>query len=347
MPKPSVLIRVDASTAIGTGHLMRCLSLAHAMRARDWSVTFFTAALPAGFERRIDATKCARTVATADAGTKKDAEETAALALGLKAGWIVLDGYHFDDAYRSTLSTSGIPTLVIDDFGTSGASGAAIILNQNLSARASLYVAAPKTKLLLGTDYVLLAPQFTSQKNAAKSIKKLPERILVTFGGADPKNITLKALQALEEVPHKFSVDVLVGAANPHKTVIQEFARSMRHPTNVIIDADDMAARMQSTDLAIAAAGTTSWELLSQGVPFITGAFADNQKAIADELGRRGLAVNLGWYPDVSQEDFSHAIENLINDAAQRSTFARIGPTIVDGRGAGRVCDALESFLTP
>jgi len=333
-----VLFRTDANKDLGAGHLMRCLSLAHAMRTRGWSVTFLTCPLIPSYGERVSDAGCTLKIRTA----MDDAQETEQIAREIHADWIVLDGYPFDAEYQRRLRKGRCKILCLDDQGAFDVYEVDVILNQNISAREAWYSGkAPGSRLLLGVKHVLLGPQFREWKHKRKTSTSV-QRVLVTLGGADPKNITLKILRTLEMLPQSFSVDVVIGGVNLHRHDIEQYASSMKHPAHVLVDTKDMPSLMDRADLAIAAAGTTSWELLFMGVPFVTGAFARNQRANAEELGKQNVAINAGWYPDAPEEALSAAIGALIDDAETRAFLSRRGLGIIDGKGADRVCDVLS-----
>jgi spore coat polysaccharide biosynthesis predicted glycosyltransferase SpsG/RimJ/RimL family protein N-acetyltransferase len=256
----------------------------------------------------------------------------------------VLDGYPFDGTYQGVLKRAGLRVLSIDDEGKFETYAADLILNQNISAGADMYKGkASGSRLLLGTRYAMLGQQFLHKQWSKHLASRTVKTILVTYGAADPLNLTLKTLQALDTLAGDFSVDAVVGGVNIHRTEIESFARSMRRPARIILDAKNMPELMERCDLAIAAAGTTPWELLYLGVPFVTGAFAKNQKQNAKDLGERGLALNAGWYPDLSVQELAKVIGTLLSDGRLREQIAGNGKGIVDGKGADRACDAMEA----
>jgi UDP-2,4-diacetamido-2,4,6-trideoxy-beta-L-altropyranose hydrolase len=341
---PCILFRTDASTAIGIGHAMRCLSLAAAMKRRGWKPVFCMGETVAGIERRMERAIDIRRM-TSVLGSDADARETLDLAVKIDTTWVIVDGYHFGDEYQRLLKEGRSAVLCIDDYGQCTSPCADLVLNQNLSANESLYANRSKhTRLLLGAEYILLQPSFIERGRAARAVPTVAQNILVTLGGGDPQNITAKVLRALHDIsPMNLEITVILGGANPHASVVKEIAAELPHSTEIVVDAEDMPERMAHADVAIAAAGTTSYELLFMGVPFITGAFAENQRAIAEALGAKQLATNVGWYPDVPQERLMEEIHTLVTNQALRADRSIRGWQIVDGKGADRVMEAIQS----
>jgi len=334
----NILIRADASPEIGTGHVMRCLSLAIALREQGKDVIFIMAQVVPSLQERIEKTGSTIRMITSD----DDASEALQIAKELDAAWIIIDGYPFDAEYQKKMTEGPSRVLYIDDYGQCDFYIADLILNQNIAASEGLYRnRSPETQLLLGPAYALLRPEFQGQ-NMQKDIPKIAKNILVTLGGSDADNISGKVLTALSAIKDlTLHITVILGGANPNQEEVKALAESLQHTTEVVIDVRDIAKRMQQADLAIAAGGTTTYELLSLGVPFITGAFAENQKAIADALEAKNLAQNIGWYPQVSTEKLCDTIHELIFSEDERKRMSKEGKKLVNGNGASRTAQAL------
>ena len=252
-----LLIRADADTRMGTGHVMRCLALAQAWQDAGGQVTFLSAALPPGLESRLNAE--GMTLVTLDA----DAAQTALVAQELGADWVVLDGYHFDAGSQRALKDAGARLLVLDDNGDSDAYSADLVLNQNVHARAEWYASrAPDTRLLLGTRYALLRREFRVRHDRPRGTPKVARKVLVTLGGSDPDNVTLKVLDALALIrAESLDVTVVVGGGSPHRASLEDAAARMPFPVRVVVNAANMPELMAWADVAISAAGSTVWEL--------------------------------------------------------------------------------------
>ena len=157
MVKQTLLIRADASTRIGTGHVMRCLALAQAWEDSGRRAAFAMGMDAPALEDRLRSDGMEVVHLSAEPGSLEDAEMTADIAQKMGAGWAVVDGYHFGSDYQRIIKESGLRLLFIDDNGHADHYYADIVLNQNLHANEELYrKREPYTKLLFGTEYVLL-----------------------------------------------------------------------------------------------------------------------------------------------------------------------------------------------
>jgi UDP-2,4-diacetamido-2,4,6-trideoxy-beta-L-altropyranose hydrolase len=332
----TLLIRCDASVAMGTGHAMRCLALAQAWQDAGGNVTFATAEATASIEVRLRVGGAEVVRLPGLAGSAEDSAGTCALARQ-KAEWVVVDGYQFGSTYQLALQEAGLKVLFIDDNGAAPPYSADLVLNQNLHAREDLYrERAAHTRLLLGPRYILMRREFTFWSKRIFAIAPRARRVLVTLGGSDPDNVTERILRILLTEPD-LELTVVVGGSNPHLTRIEQLIEAANYPIRLLKDVSDMPALMVWADLVIAGAGTTSWELCMMGSPAALCVLAPNQESIAGQLGRLGAAVNLGYVHKVPANKTGDVLRELLNSQIKREKMSARGREIVDGRGAERV----------
>ncbi|NOS67203.1 MAG: UDP-2,4-diacetamido-2,4,6-trideoxy-beta-L-altropyranose hydrolase [Candidatus Peribacteraceae bacterium] len=335
-----IIFRTDASTEIGTGHVMRCIALAQTMKDAGDDVTFVSA----GLEERLKKEEMEAMGIAAKPYDDEDARETARHAKQTGAEWVVVDGYDFGADYQAALKREGVKVLFLDDYGHAGSYCADIVLNQNVSAREEWYKKkGPETRLLLGPRYAMLRREFRAWKDRRKERTGPVQNILVTLGGTDPHHVTAQVIDAVGKTAFPGTVTVVIGSGNPHLRELRHQAAASKVSIGLVANASDMPVRMAESDFAIAAAGTTSWELLCMGVPFLTGAFAENQVAVAAALEKQGLAKNAGWYPDISEDDLVRLISQLIHDEHWRAEHSRKGIETIDGEGVVRVLQAMNA----
>ncbi|MGN6869648.1 MAG: PseG/SpsG family protein, partial [Solirubrobacteraceae bacterium] len=270
----------------------------------------------------------------------------AAEAVG--AAWIVLDGYQFDGDYQARLVAAGARVLALDDHGHARRYSAELVLNQNAGADESLYRdRRTGTRLLLGPGYALLREEFRRWPGRRAAAPLRARRAVVTLGGSDPDNVSATVLEGLAAVPGPLEVLLMIGGANLHRTALQAAASRCPYPVEVVVDARDMAARLSSADLAVAAAGVTALELARVGTPHIAIVLAENQRPGALALTREEIVVNLGWHADVTPESIGATVAALADDAVRRAEMSRRGRELVDGQGAKRVLAAMGLVAQP
>jgi UDP-2,4-diacetamido-2,4,6-trideoxy-beta-L-altropyranose hydrolase len=338
MPElPLLLIRADAGTHLGTGHLMRCLALAQAWHEKGGKVQFALALVTPPLEARLGGEGFDIVRVDSPPGSALDAADTIAIAREAGAVWLVVDGYHFDAAYQQAIKGSGLNVLAIDDYRHAKHYWADLVLNQNISACNALYPGREAyTRLLLGTHYALLRREFWPWRGWQREIPDKARRVLVTMGGADPGNVTLKALDALQQIQVKdLEVKVVIGGSFQHRETLA--GRDTVGICELIENPSDMPGLMAWADLAISAAGSTCWELAFMQLPSVLLILADNQRSNAIGLDSAGAALNLGWHEDLRPEALAHALEQLLAARETRAAMAAAGRSLVDGKGSCRV----------
>ena len=342
-----LLIRADASTEIGMGHVMRCLALAQCWQEQGGTVIFIMSNSTPALEVRLKSEKIEIVHLLAESGSVKDAQETAIFAEKLNVDWVVIDGYQFQEDYQKTFQNYHLKTLFIDDYGNSKYYCSDIVLNQNINADESLYQNREiYTKLLLGSSYTLLRKEFRKLTIQTKTISLIGTKILVTLGGGDPDNVTLKVIQALSDIKvNDLEVLVVIGASNPYYDQLNLFVKSLNFSIKLVQNVTDMPQLMAWADIAIAAGGSTNWELAFMGLPSVIIVIADNQQKIAEKLHDQEIIINLGWHQQVIPEQIRLTVQALIGDRARREIMSQKGQQLIDGKGAMRVVSEMVNML--
>jgi UDP-2,4-diacetamido-2,4,6-trideoxy-beta-L-altropyranose hydrolase len=348
------LIRADANSVIGTGHVMRCLALAQAWQDAGGSVAFACADLPDSLFERLATEQCVVHKIDAPPGSESDVGQTRRLAEAIAPKWVVLDGYDFGSAFQLALRDEEWRLLFIDDDGRHAGYHVDVLLNQNAGAAAVLYGRhMHATRLLLGCQYAMLRREFLRTPRKLGTSQKV-SRLLLSLGGGDAKNLTQQFLVAVWPcIPTDCEVDVLIGPANPHITTLmsgtfgskeaREIAANMKR-TTFHVAPPNVPQIMADCDLAITAAGSSVYELGYLGVPMLLAVTADNQRPIAVALDQLGAAVRIDEFHENLTADLPSALEMMISDPERRASCAAKFRELVDGRGAARVVEVLREL---
>lgn len=344
----TLYIRADADTTIGTGHVMRCIAL-----GQEWRKTVGG---PVVFLGRIDSSALHERIRLEDFSLvdvpavhpdRRDARfviDVLSRTSQEAPQWLVLDGYHFDTAYQEKLFGKNCRILLIDDNALLPAYHCDILLNQNIFANGLTYRGKDGMVRMLGPRYALLRNEFQRISRMNREAPPIARKILVTLGGGDKQNVTARILAALAELDVRdFQVKAVMGTANPHEASLSKLVDGLPFRCALIPPTNDMVGLMQWADMAITAAGTTTYELAACGVPFITLVTADNQEMNAMELAKHGLSINLGRFEALEPTHLTVQLQSFLHDLHQRQAQSRAGQDLVDGRGAGRVVKAMLS----
>lgn len=340
----TLLVRADASTVIGTGHVMRCLALAQAWQDAGGQALFALAQSTESIRARLAREQCGvvDSVFVAD-----DLQQTINIARERKCEWVVVDGYQFDADYQRGLKTADLRVLFLDDYGHSRHYAADLVLNQNVAATPALYASREReTQLLLGSRYALLRREFSRWSNWQRETSVACHRLLVMMGGSDQANITATVIEGLQQARvDNLDVTVLVGGSNPHFAELQALAASSGLEPRLLRDVSNIGEIMAAADIAISAAGSTCWELCLLALPSLLIDVADNQSAVARALHAAGCAVHIGDH-SVCAETVSEKLKWLAANHELRQSLARRSRELVDGRGAARVISIMRGAST-
>jgi UDP-2,4-diacetamido-2,4,6-trideoxy-beta-L-altropyranose hydrolase len=340
---PDVWLRADASATIGAGHVMRCLALADELGRRGRSVGFACRTAPGDLVATLEARGLAVVRLDGPTDQAADAAQTVAAvrAAGARPGWIVVDHYGLDHGWEAAVRQVAERVLVIDDL-TDRRHACDVLLNQNLSpARAEVYrERVPEDcARLLGPRFALLRREFAG----GGRLRQGPVgRVMLMFGGADPTDETSKALEGLLASASRLPTDVVVGRAHPDLPRVERLTAALGGAT-LHVQSADVAALMRRADLAIGAAGVSTWERCAVGLPSLAIVVADNQEAVATTMEAAGAGVRLGWHAAVGPREIAAGFERVLADEAGRVAMSRAGLALVDGLGAARVADAMSA----
>lgn len=355
-----IIVRVDASVEMGTGHVMRCLTLAGRLKEEGALITFICRELPGNLlafiesqefkvhplpAPKIDESSQRHQSSTLTVDWQLDAQQTAeALAREGAIDWLIVDHYALDQKWESLMRPGIGKIMVVDDLADRPHDCDLLLdqnLYENLETRYQSLVPLQCQKLL-GPRYALLRPEFLQERQMLRERNGVIRRILISFGGNDATNETAKALEAIRMLqPLELAVDVVVGQANPHRKGIEAFCATL--PTvSFHCQINNMAELMAAADLAIGAGGSTTWERCCLGLPGLMVAVAFNQEALARHCCQAGVAKYLGVANKVTTKILSRELSALMNDRELVGRMSAAGYNLVDGRGVERVLQQMH-----
>lgn len=360
------VFRADASVQIGTGHVMRCLTLADELVRQGHECRFvcrehkghlgdliadkgygFTL-LPLQSDNELDprdrgADDCAYWLGVP---WEEDARQTLDAVKAWQPDWLVVDHYTLDAQWESHVRNAipGMRLMAIDDLADRPHE-ADVLLDQNLGRKPEDYrdLVPGHCRRLIGPRYALLRPEFAEWRHWSLERRRRSgpvKRLLVTLGGVDKDNVTGQVLDALSEAhfSEHLEITAVMGASSPWLGQVRNRRLQMPCPTEVVVNATDLAQRMANADLAIGAAGSTSWERCCLGLPSIVLVLANNQQAIAHALHVEGAA-----YAISANDAMRELVKqwSVITDRDYLDSLGQRAASLVDGLGGGRVLNAL------
>ena len=364
-----VVFRCDASIHIGSGHIMRCLTLADTLSENGASCCFICR-LHEG--NMVDYIK-QRGYETHDlpipkqitrnakfepfdyqqwlgADIHSDASETLKILKKISespVSWIIVDHYALDKTWEQTLRPHCKRIMVIDDLANRN-HDCELLLDQNLGRSKDDYKNLTPTKCtrLIGSQYALLRPEFAEQRESSITRRQTPklEKLLITLGGVDKDNITECILNNIQNsnLSRDCKIVIVMGIHSPWVGAVKQQAAKMRWKTEVLINIEDMALLMAESDLCIGAAGTSSWERCCVGLPSLLITLAENQKLIAKSLHKYHAAIYLGDHNNTRSYSISTVLNKFLSDLTMLQKMSNAALSLVDGSGNKRVLESMQ-----
>jgi len=352
MQQARVAIRVDATANIGTGHFMRCLTLADELKGHGAQIRFISRDLPPHLRNMLEA-KNMEFAALTIGDSQQNADELAHSAwLGTSQSldaqatldaladhtwdWVIVDHYALDARWESAVRKCIKQIMVIDDIADRQ-HDCDVLLDQNFYAdmETRYFDKVPTHCLqLLGPRYALLRDEFKQLRAQQKPRTGEVKKILIFFGGVDADNYTGLAIEALRGLDATaLHVDVVIGAQHPDREAIMQAC--VTHGFSCHVQTTRMAELMAEADLAIGAGGTATWERCCLGLPTIAFCVAENQRKQIADAAVAGLL-----YAPASNDEFVTVVRRhtqaLLENQSLLKCISKTAMKAIDGKGISR-----------
>ena len=354
-----IAFRTDATSQIGTGHFMRCLTLADALKQCGAYIRFISRELPVHLRDMLTAKGIELVSLEGNVGSSpngdlahahwlrssqaQDAQATIEAMSDQAWDWLIVDHYALDARWESVMRQATKQMMVIDDIADRQ-HDCDVLLDQNfygdMEDRYTDKVPA-HCQLLLGPHYALLRDEFRKLHEQIQPRTGSVKRILVFFGGVDVDNYTGVAIEALSGLTDNgLHVDIVIGAQHPCRAEIETNCAAQAFVCHV--QTDRMAELMAAADLAIGAGGSATWERCCLGLPALLVALAENQIDIAKALDLIGACIYIGELKLTNVSIMLNAVDTLLRNQDQRMALSRKAYSLVDGLGINRVVEIIS-----
>lgn len=343
-----IFIRTDASDNIGTGHVIRCLTLADELRRNDANISFICRDETGNLIKLIE--RKDYKVHPLPPGIDLETDKKLTLEILKKnpthTDWLIVDHYEIDTVWESSLRNFVKKIMVIDDMANRP-HDCDLLLDQNYNETPNRYQRlVPNTcTQLLGPKYALLRPQFSKAREKVRNRTGEVKRILVFMGGADQTNQTTKVLRAIKMLGRSdIAIDVVIGVSNAYRNEVEREASRIPN-TTCHFNVEDIDELMVAADLSIGTSGTTTWERCCVGLPSVVITVAENQVEVAKQLANENYVINSGWYEDINEQDLLGDLKFLLRHEEMILQIACNVKKLVDGQGLKRVVNYLINNL--
>ena len=357
--KRDVLIRVDSSDLIGSGHAVRCLNLAIRLRDRGLNVVFISREninnfnflfIENGFETIIIPNPNLRPRNSSDVGSEyaqwlpvsqeQDAEDTKYYTETMSFHWIIIDHYALDYIWQDLLRPRADKIMVIDDLANRK-HNCDLLLDQNFfTNKNERYESLVPVgcQCLLGPSYLLVSKHY-ERYNLVDKIRKGPiSKVLVFFGSVDIAGQTELAVDAIKSLSKRHILfDVIVGKRNPRAADIKKSCAATEN-IRFHCQVENMADFIFGADFALGAGGATTWERVRLGLPAAVTVVADNQVEATNNAEKANAVINLGHFSGVSSQTYAEVLLAMI-DSPERVRFMSDACIRLIGDSASGVVD--------
>ncbi|MFO2977046.1 UDP-2,4-diacetamido-2,4,6-trideoxy-beta-L-altropyranose hydrolase [Legionella pneumophila serogroup 3] len=342
----NIVFRLDSSNLIGSGHVMRCLALANALRERKVKVRFICCNLIGNSIRviRQNGFEVIELINKPNIQWEQDAKETISYLKQMeKPDWIFLDHYNLDIKWEKEIRPFVNQIAVIDDLANRQ-HDCDLLIDQNYYdkkvCRYSNLVSKSCTKFI-GPRYALLRSEFKEARALLKARSGEVQQILVFLGGNDAGNVTSFVLSAIEEIPllNNKEMHVVVGGSNPNRDKIREKCEKKGY--HYYCQINNIATLMAKSDLAIGAGGLSTWERCSTGLPSLVVSLAHNQDVLVDNALSTNIFEYAGQANNLHYTSFQKQLLELILDSEKLRKMSINGLNLVDGLGSDRIANYL------
>lgn len=363
----SIAIRVDSSIEIGSGHVMRCLTLANRFKQRGSSISFICRDHPGnlislikenGFRvfilPLIKQVNCENTTKLfhsdwLGSSQEEDANECSDILKKIKPKLLIIDHYAIDIVWENSIKNFAKNIMVIDDL-VDRSHDCNFLLDQTYQRNVKEYnnLILSECVFMIGSDYALIRPEFLKYRPYSLKRRASAEfqNLIINLGGVDKDNITSLVIDSIQNInlPSSFKINVVMGKSSPHIKKVQEAISRSNFSINLNVGIKNIEELMSEADIAIGAPGSTSWERCCLGIPSILIILAKNQKDIAKSLNKKKV-VKIINKPNDIKKLLPNMLEQLKNNPKELQSMSFLASAIVDGLGVERIIHKLEADI--
>lgn len=359
--KKHVLFRADGSNKLGTGHIMRCLTFTQWLKKNGVPSILVMKNYDHNIVDLSHSFSCKVETISGACSFKEDANITKALADKYRSDVIISDMNNADtltrveeyQQYLKILKNNNKFLVVIDGFG-----------NECLSAKVNIasditlipyfgrenrsYIGCDKTQYLLGPKYFIVREEFAKAAKIKRLIGRNANNILVSMGGSDPLQITIKVVKAVGFIDRpSLRLNVVLGAAfDPAaKKEVRRLLKKIKGQHEIIENCKNMAKLMLWSDLAVINGGLTKYETAITGTPTLVISHSEAEVNIMCDFQKGGSAVHLGYIKDIDKRTICEGVKNLLDNSLSRKRMSESGRNMLDAKGASRIISRIPKEL--
>ncbi len=324
------VFRADGGPGFGFGHLRRCFVLAEALKRNGIKKIAFISKTKQAAEtvlnKRFPVIKISARKHETDFFCQYFKKNIPKL--------LIVDSYKINAKTLSSFQKL-CPVVIFDDTGSRTHYSIDGIINYNVHATTINYACADHTRLLLGTQYVPIDSSFKKLVHKRKNIHKM--RLFISLSGMLPAKCLKKINRVLTQLQGPLLIDTTSGLA--HNQTLQK--NDVHVNWLPFQEANNVMAK---ADMALCAAGVTSYELAFLGIPLLITSIVKNHEPLARWLDKLGTAKNIGSFVKLSDKKILNEIERFIDDNRGREQMSQKQRRLIDGLGSDRLAKKIIQY---
>jgi len=327
---PCVLIRTDGSNEIGMGHVFRSITLAKDLKKQGCELHFLTSRNSQKFFKNLGQCHI----------TNNNQETELSTIKKIKPSIFILDilkkFFNYSNEYFTNIRKFVRVCVAIDFVSPAlkyfDMSFHSLFDPKKYHAKQTFY---DLKYAIVNSEFKKISKKYKLKKNISK--------FLILRGGSDTKCIGPKILHSLQNFSSNVEIGIVLGPQfecwdklNKEKLEFQNL--------KVFHNVKNMPNLMKNYQLAISAAGVTSTELLTIGIPTLIIYGDVHEKGTAELLNKQKVALNIGYGKTLSQKTIRESIKHLMNDYDLRKNMYRNSKKILDGNGSIRITTKILDY---
>lgn len=352
-----ILIRVDSSERIGSGHVSRCLRIAKELQSRGADVVFACAPLPGNASKEISDAGFAVYVLNSKSTEEihgsieapwsspdqsSDALATLEIVRLLNCSAVLIDHYAVGSQWEKYLTEQGLKVVALDDIHGKPHE-ADLVINPGWSRGSnSISPVAKPSKELSGLRYAIVSSEFcvTGRANRYSPSSK-PRKVLIYFGGADLPNASERIVDSvLQSGIMGIKMELVLGPSNRHASELTEKYKS-EPMVNIHGPVRNLAELMSECDLSIGAGGVTAFERVAASLPSLVFSISENQVTVCSTLHSMGASLYLGNFADFRESTFAADLDDFLENLSHHQKNLAEIKGRVDCLGPKRISEAI------
>lgn len=339
--KDVVLVRVDGGNenSLGMGHMYRCLNLVHTLdRKKQFKIIFLIKKYP-------DMVKfvAKKGFPVIDLGRYRAIQKELEKIRSLKPKLFIADIRDIDNKYIKAIKKNDCLFVYIDDLGRHDLRPD-LLINPGPAKRFLNYPVSKEVRYLLGLKYFILNKK-TGLKKRSRGVSEKTQRIIFSFGGADPKDCTRRILKYIKYLPKKIKCVFVLGPAYKNKKRVMAYVKDNKFD-NIVVkkNVKDMISLFRSADIAVVSGGDTLIEAMYSRIPTMVVPTIWYEDAIAEDMESQGYILKASQVEHLRRGEFINKLSCMIADYDKRLKMHRLSKDLVDGFGADRISGYLEDM---